>query len=160
MTPVTFANTVFSDGRRITGAITSGSAWEIWMQVELYLLLQGQGLQCAREVPYPAPQQRKALDLLAKDQNGFLAIELKVESAHNAATGLLNKVIQDAYKVQSFMPPQRGAPIQRWAVGLAYSDRARQDFIKYRDQSGPNVYYAEHAYPAGNGALGILIITF
>lgn len=153
MTPQQFTNWVFGDNQRIGASITSGSAWEIWMQVELYLILQNQGLQCARELSYPAPHQRKSLDLLARDNTGFTAIELKVESAHNAARGLLNKVIQDATKVRTFNAPDRRAQLLRWSVGIAYSDQARNDFARYRDQSGPNVYYQE-ANP-----IGILIIN-
>jgi hypothetical protein len=64
------------------------------MQVELIILLRNQGIQAAREVPYPM-NPNWSLDALAQDNQGQYAIELKVESATNAGVQLLQSAQQD-----------------------------------------------------------------
>ncbi len=87
MNNVQLQNLILNDSERIAAAISTGAAWEIWMQVELVLILRAAGVQAAREVPYPPPNERLSLDVLAQDNDGRYAIELKVESANNSGRG-------------------------------------------------------------------------
>jgi hypothetical protein len=61
---------ILGDEVRITQAITTGAAWEVWMQVELVVLLLQAGLQAARELPYPPPNSTWRLDIGAQDSQG------------------------------------------------------------------------------------------
>src|SRR5204862_6790555 len=99
MTTAQFAGYVLSDEPRMVNAVgVGGAAWEIWMQVEMAVVLHASGLQVAREVPYPAPSPLK-LDALAGDAAGKYAIELKVESATSAGKAVLDGVVADRAKL-------------------------------------------------------------
>lgn len=118
MNNVQLQNLIFSDSVRIVEAITTGAAWEIWMQVELVLLLRQNNVQAAREVPYPPPHQNLRLDCIAQDNQGMYAIEMKVESANNAGAQIVNALNADRLKIANYPQPNPGA---RWVVGIGYS---------------------------------------
>lgn len=141
---------ILGDEVRITQAITTGAAWEVWMQVELVVLLLQAGLQAARELPYPPPNSTWRLDIGAQDSQGQYAIELKVESATNAGAALLNSVQQDIVKIPNYTPLNPGA---RWVVGIGYSSQARGAMYAYA--SSP----ANHAIYNEVNSIGVLIVT-
>lgn len=109
---------IMNDAARIVTAITTGAAWEIWMQVELAILFRGANMQAAREVPYPPPNGTWRLDCLAQDAFGSYAIEMKVESATNAGAAIITAVNQDRVKIANYPAQVPGA---RWVVGIGYS---------------------------------------
>lgn len=141
---------ILGDEVRITQAITTGAAWEVWMQVELVVLLLQAGLQAARELPYPPPNSTWRLDIGAQDSQGQYAIELKVESATDAGAALLNSVQQDIVKIANYTPLNPGA---RWVVGIGYSSQARGAMYAYA--SSP----ANHAIYNEVNSIGVLIVT-
>jgi hypothetical protein len=147
---VQLQNLIFADSARIIQAITTGAAWEIWMQVEMVLILRAGGLQVVREIPYPPPNANLSLDLGAQDNAGRYAIELKVESATNAGAGIMNGINTDRAKIALYPQPNPGA---RCVVGIGYSVpavRAMQAFA----QVGGN-----HAIYNYQNNLGILVAT-
>lgn len=144
------ANAIIIDSVRITKAITTGAAWEIWMQVELAVLLVERGLQVAREVPYPPPNATLELDLLAQDGAGRYAIELKVESATNAGKLLLTAARADMTKIQEYSAPHPGA---RWVVAIGYSAVARKALSDFAHDPANASIYQE-----ANG-IGVLVAT-
>lgn len=111
-------NYILADSARIVEAITTGAAWEIWMQVELVLILRQANIQAAREVSYPPPHQNLRLDCIAQDNQGRYAIEMKVESANNAGAQIVNALNADRLKIANYPQPNPGA---RWVVGIGYS---------------------------------------
>lgn len=121
MNNVQLQNLIFGDSARIVDAITTGAAWEIWMQVELVLILRQSGRQAARELPYPPPYQNLRLDCGAQDNQGMYAIEMKVESANNAGAAIVNALNADRLKLANYTQPNPGA---RWVVGIGYSQAA------------------------------------
>ena len=121
MTNAQLQQLIFGDSVRIVEAITTGAAWEIWMQVELVLLLRQNNVLAAREVPYPPPNQNLRLDCIAQDNQGMYAIEMKVESANNAGAQIVNALNADRLKIANYPQPNPGA---RWVVGIAYSQAA------------------------------------
>jgi hypothetical protein len=122
MTNHDLVNLIYGDGPRIVDAISTGAGWEIWMQVELALILRAAGLQAAREVPYSTGSSY-LLDVIARDGAGTYAMELKVESATNAGAAIVAGINRDRAKLLSYPPQVPGA---RWAVGIAYSAAATQ----------------------------------
>jgi hypothetical protein len=150
MNNVGLQNLIFADAPRIVEAISTGAGWEVWMQVELALILRGGGLQAAREVHYPPPNAQLILDVIAQDNAGRYAIELKVESATNAGAGIINGINADRAKL-AYYPPQN--PGARWVVGIGYSAaavRAMDAFV----QNGAN-----NAIGAYHGNIGVLVAT-
>jgi hypothetical protein len=135
MTNHDLINLIYGDGPRIVEAISTGAGWEIWMQVELGLILRAAGKQVAREVPYPPPTANYILDLLAGDPAGTYAIELKVESATNAGAAIVPSINRDRTKLLNYPPQVPGA---RWVVGIAYSFAATQALIAFVNNPANN----------------------
>ncbi len=143
------ANMIIVDRARIASAITTGAAWEIWMQVELVVLLVAAGVQAAREVPYPPPNGNLSLDVLAQDNAGRYAIELKVESANNSGAALLTAAKADMTKIQNYVPN----PGARWVVAIAYSGVARKALSGFAGDPTNNAIYQEA------DSIGVLVAT-
>jgi hypothetical protein len=152
MNNVGLQNLIFTDSPRIVQAITTGAAWEVWMQVELVLILRAGGLQAAREVPYPAPNNNLLLDVISQDNAGIYAIELKCESAHNAGPAVMIGINADRQKLQLYYNPAPN-PGARWTVGMGYSQAAVQAMNQFANVQGNNAIFAYQ-----NG-LGILVAT-
>lgn len=150
MNNAAFGNLILADTPRIATAISTGAAWEIWMQVELCLILRDGGLQGAREVPYPFPNQNWSLDVRAQDNAGTYAIELKVESATNAGAIVIGGINQDRQKIASYPAQNPGA---RWVVGIGYSSVARNAMMQFAGVGGNASIYAEQ------NSVGVLIAT-
>jgi hypothetical protein len=155
MTNQNLLTSIIGDAGRIATAISTGAAWEIWMQVELILLLRGQNVEAARELPYPAPNQALSLDAAAKDNQGRYAIELKVESANAAGAQVLAGVRQDAAKILNFNfgPVVAGLPTIRWVVGIGYSEPGK---TALRNFAGVP---ANHAIYNVNNNIGVMVVT-
>ena len=150
MTNAQLQNLIFGDAVRIVDAIGTGSAWEVWMQVELVIILHAANIQAAREVPYPAPNQQLRLDVIAQDVAGRYAIELKVESATNAGAAIINSINLDRQKIALDPQPIPGA---RWVVGIGYSQVAVQAMNAFANNQGNNSIFAYgHTF-------GVLIAT-
>lgn len=123
MTNQNLSTLILNDSPRIVEAISSGAAWELWMQVEMLILFrQIGGTSASREIPYPAPNNRLTLDFGVQDAQGYYAIELKVESATNAGRALVQNVLTDVAKLRNYAGP---VPLTRWAVAIGYSAEAR-----------------------------------
>lgn len=149
MTNNDMSNLILADDARIVEAIATGAAWEIWMQVELCILIRQSGRQAAREVPYPPPNQAQRLDTLAQDGQGQYAIELKVESAHNAGANIMNGVHQDIVKIANYPAPNPG---ERWVIGIGYSAHARNALQLFANAPLNHAIYNEQ------GGIGVLIV--
>jgi hypothetical protein len=119
------------------------------MQVQLTIALQQNGLQVARETPYPAPYQSLLLDILCQDGAGSYAIELKVESATNAGQAVLVRVNEDRYKISNYVPN----PGQRWVVGIAYSNVAINALQAFAGIQANNAIFGVQ------GGIGVLVAT-
>ncbi len=143
-------NMLLIDRTRITQAITTGAAWELWAQVELIVLLRSSGINAAREVPYPAPYANLSLDIIAQDAFGQYAIELKVESATNAGAAILAAAQQDMLKIQHYILAGAGA---RWVVAVAYSAVARNALAGFAAVGVNNAIYHEA------DSIGVLVAT-
>ena len=150
MNNVQLQNLIFGDSPRIIQAITTGAAWEIWMQVELVLILRAAGLQAAREVSYPPPNANLSLDVISQDNAGIYAIELKVESANNAGAAIMNGINADRLKIAQYPQPNPGA---RWVVGIGYSVPAVRAMQAFAQNGGNNAIYNYQ------NNLGILVAT-
>jgi hypothetical protein len=150
MNNVGLQNQIFGDSGRIVQAITTGAAWEVWMQVELVLILRAAGLQSSREVAYPPPNGQLLLDVIAQDNAGIYAIELKVESAHNAGPAVLIGVNADRQKLLYYPQPNPGA---RWAVGMCYSQVAVQAMTQFANDPADNAIFAYQ------NSIGVLVAT-
>jgi hypothetical protein len=138
MGPAQLADSLLRDEQRIVNAIGVGAGWEVWMQVELAVVLRERGLQVAREVPYDPPAlPRRILDALASDAAGRYAIELKVESATNAGAAVMQGVLADRVKLGYYTP----AVGNRWATGIAYSDTAKHLFEAFAATPANNASY-------------------
>ena len=140
---------VLNDSARIVEAIQTGAAWEIWMQVEFVLIMRGAGLQAAREVPYPSPS-RETLDLLARDAQGSYAIELKVESANNSGSAIINGINLDRAKIAHYPPQNPGA---RWVLGIGYSAGAMHAMQAFANNPANNAIYGNQ------GGIGVVVAT-
>lgn len=138
---------VLANTGRIAAAISTGAAWEIWMQVELILMLRQNQLQAAREVPYPGTNNY--LDAMAADSQGSYAIELKVESATNSGRALFNAVLADRTKIATY----NAANTTRWVLSIAYSIDAKNALRTFAANIANNAIYAEA------NSLGILVAT-
>jgi hypothetical protein len=147
---VQFGNIIFGDSGRIVAAITTGAGWEIWMQVELTILLRANNIQAAREVPYPPPNGNLTLDVIAQDNAGIYAIELKVESATNAGAAIINAINQDRQKITLYPQPNPGA---RWVVGIGYSNAALVAMQNFATNATNNAIFGIQ------GGIGVLIAT-
>lgn len=139
---------ILGDAPRIATAIASGAGWEIWMQVELYLLLVANGLSAARELPYPPPHATRRLDIRCTDTAGSYAIELKAESATNAGAAIMAGVASDAAKIGSY-----AGVTSRWVVAVGYSAVALHAMQAYAGVPANNASYATAA------GIGVLIVT-
>jgi hypothetical protein len=150
MNNVQLQNMVLGDAGRIVEAISTGAAWEVWMQVELVIILRANGKQAAREVPYPPPNALLRLDCLSQDQAGQYAIELKVESATSAGAAIINGINTDRAKIALYPALNPGA---RWVLAIGYSVPALQAMQQYAAVVPNNSIYLNQ-----NG-LGILVAT-
>jgi hypothetical protein len=143
------SNMILGDEARIAEAISTGAAWEIWMQVELIILFRRLGIRAARELPYPADSKLR-LDVLAQDNGGQYAIELKVESATNAGTALLSSVQQDIDKITAYQ-----APAARWVVAIGYSADAKSALQACSENAANNAIYRT----TGAIGIGVMVVT-
>lgn len=142
---------ILNDHARIESAIATGAAWEIWFQVEfLILLLRQPHMSAAREAPYPPPNEKLRLDVLARQGVDEYAIELKVESATNAGKKLLEEIEKDILKLKKYTNQTVEA---RWVVGLGYSDEGKRALVEYARTHDTTTIY-QHA-----GAIGCMIVT-
>lgn len=139
---------ILSASQRIQYAISTGAAWEIWIQVELLIMVRTVGFEAARETPYPNNNNAK-LDLLMKNAGHYFAIELKVESAHNSGHSLISAIDKDVNKIASY----NAANTTRWVVSIAYSDTAKNTLHTLAQDHARNAIYDEL-----NG-IGVFIIT-
>jgi len=144
-------NLVLGDHERIATAVSAGAAWEIWMQVELLMLLQAQRVQCAREVPYPSSAQKA--DILASHNGVNYVIELKVESATNAGPGIAVAVSADIQKLKRGRWPTGYA---LWVCAIAYSVTGREALKKLAPDLA-NIPSPLRAYGADNGRFSCLV---
>ena len=112
---------LLADEPRIATAISSGAGWEIWMQVEFFILSMAKAWSVARELPYPAPSAQK-LDFGLQDNKVNFAVELKVESATTAGAGFLPSFRADLVKIAAYTGVPAG---NRFVVGIAYSGAAK-----------------------------------
>jgi hypothetical protein len=122
-----FFDLVRGDQKRIVDAITTGAQWEVWMQTEMGVLFVSQGMQAARELPYPPPHANLSLDLLVSQKTGeSVAIELKAESATNAgqAGGRPIKAALEADWEKIGHYDCQGLK-NRWVCTVAYSSTAK-----------------------------------
>ena len=143
------SNMILGDQAQIIQAISTGAAWEIWMQVELITLFRRAGVQAAREVPYPPPNENLRLDALAQDNQGRYAIELKVESANNAGAAVLASAQQDIVKISNYPALNPGA---RWVVAIGYSGEALFDLQEFANDPANNAIY-------NMNIIGVLVVT-
>jgi hypothetical protein len=150
MNNVGLQNLIFNDSARIVEAISTGAAWEILMQVELVVILRAAGVQAAREVQYPPPNQQLFLDVAAQDNAGRYAIELKVESANNAGAAILNGVNADRQKIALYPQLNPGA---RWVVGICSSAAAAQAMNAFAANVANNAIFAYQ------NNIGVLVAT-
>jgi len=150
MNNVQLQNLILADAQRIVEAIQTGSGWEVWMQVELTMILRTNNIQAAREVPYPPPNQAQKLDIIAQDQFGMYAIEMKVESATNAGAQIINGINADRAKIANYPQPNPGA---RWVVGLGYSHGALQAMQAFANNGANATIFAF------NGGIGVTVST-
>jgi Holliday junction resolvase len=139
MTNQDLMKVILNDRKTIAEVIATGAAWEIWMQVELMFLLRKAGMSVARELPYPKPYEALHIDLLAKDQAGYYAIELKVESANNAGRALLVNAKQDIVKISDYAI-ESGI---RAVVAIGYSGNARESLKSFATVPTNNAIYAD-----------------
>lgn len=141
---------ILENNERICKAIGTGAQWEIWLQVELMTNMLCPGVHGGREVPYPSPNERLHLDTFLQDEQGLLyAIELKVESATNAGTAVLNAARDDVNKISNFSSPVSA----KWVLVIGYSIEAKQALCDFY-QKNEGVIYKEVV----NG-IGCMIIT-
>jgi hypothetical protein len=150
VTNAEFIQLIGTDEADIIHAISSGAAWEVWMQVELLVMLRRRGIQAARELPYPYPFEFLKLDMLFQDNHQYYAVELKVESATNAGAQILTRINVDRQKIANYIGPNVTA---RWVVGIAYSDAARAELAIFAGNPANNAIYA------ASQSIGILIAT-
>ena len=122
---------ILGDEARIIEAVSAGSGWEVWMQVEFVLLCRANGWSVAREVPYGGGS-KFILDFLLSQLQRRYAVELKVESARNAGKAVLQGFTADVQKLSSY---QADELVGRYAVGIAYSDEANRSFSTYAAES-------------------------
>lgn len=142
LAPSTLAALILASSERIACAMSSGAGAEIWLQVELALLLCEQGASVERQLCYPAPRQRWHLDLWAELQGQLLAIELRVENAANSGSMLLNQVHQELAKLVYFTP----VPIEgRWVAALAHSSAGRAALKRFSGDPDNHGHYFEQA---------------
>jgi hypothetical protein len=149
MTNNELANLLVADTTRIVDAITTGAAWEIWMQVELIIILRQNGKQAAREVQY-GDASNLYLDALVRDQNEAYAIELKVESANNSGIALLTAMQADIAKIKGYPAASVNG---RWVVSMAYSGDAKKALQTFSATPANNAVYAEL------NSVGVLVAT-
>ena len=103
MTPQNLAQAlILGNGQHVADAITTGSGWEVWLQVQLLLWLRQGNVFGAREIPYPPPNQRWRLDVVCQDAQGSYALELKVQSANDATVDLGFGVLNDLQSLTFF----------------------------------------------------------
>jgi hypothetical protein len=131
-----FLNLILGISGRIKQAVTAGAQFEIWMQVELYLLLLENRIAVARELNYA--DNRRSLDLLiGNGQGDYAAVELKVQSG--GPGGLIggkpriDAVEDDIRKVREFKDvtltrgPGGTVPVvARWVVAIVYGVEPKQ----------------------------------
>ncbi len=155
MTQVELCNYILEDHARITTAITTGSAWEIWMQVELILILRGKNITGAREVPYPSRAGDMRLDAIVRDGDETYAIEMKVESANNSGAFMAG-IQYDIAKIQNYYTDPPNPPVSfRWVIGIGYSFLAKSSMAYYAENLANNAVYTN----GGNTGIGILVVT-
>lgn len=159
MTNLDLLELILGDTARITTAITTGAQWEVWMQVELAILLKNASMQVAREVPYPRPYDSMILDVLAQDSLGARsAIELKAESATNAGFAggqpIMTALQADAAKVKNYAVESLAA---RWAVCVAYSASAKGKFADYAAQF-PLAVITGEGVTGGGASISVVVV--
>lgn len=152
MTREDLVQLILNNEDRIVEAISTGAQWEVWLQVEIEIMLRreygnlGKNVGIAREVPYG---DGCSLDLLVQDQDGTYAIELKVESANNSGRAVLKAASEDYGKIQNYNP---GFPCSRCVVVVYYSDAATEAVHELINDPDLDTYY-------GEDRIGVLIVA-
>ena len=139
MTPQNLAQVILVNGQQVADAITTGSGWEVWLQVQLLLWLRQNNIFGAREIAYPPPNNRWRLDLITQDPSGAYAMELKVQSANDATVDLGMGVLNDIQKLSFFTAIPTAA---KWAVGVAYTPSGQQTLQALANQNPQGRYFA------------------
>lgn len=147
MTNDNLLNLIRANSGRIIDAISTWAAWEIWMQVELTIIFMRNQLQVARELKYP--DSNNYLDARVADSQGAYAIELKVESATNSGSAILNAILADKVKIASY----NVVNTTKWVLGIAYSAEAKYALRTFAANFVNKAIYAEE------NSLGILVVT-
>lgn len=113
-------NFLSGDAARIETALESTPQWQSWMRTEMAILLGEASFNAACSVPYPAPYPWY-LSVLAEDRNNQrYAIEICAESLP-VTPALFNKIDRlQWYAVDNL--------VSKWAVGIAYSTLAKEEF--------------------------------
>lgn len=124
MEPDDILNLVAGLANRVSGAIQTGSAWEIWLQVELASALLSNFGVSGREIVYP--HSSKKVDLAFTRNDRYYFIEIKVESATNArqfaGQSLTAAVGADITKLKTL---NYGTNPAHWVLVVAYSTPAK-----------------------------------
>lgn len=144
------SNIILAHNADIASAISTGALWQIWLQIELMKWLKDAGMQDAREIPYPKPNEALSLDLGVRDIGGSTyAIELNVESAKNAGKQVLTNALKDVEKIEDYTRPGW----TRWVLAVCYSAEANKALSQYAATPANNAIYNSEA------TIGCLIIT-
>jgi hypothetical protein len=149
MTQDNLCDYIVENKQRIMDAISVGAGWEIWMQVELVLILRHKNCSAAREAPYP--NCGMILDFLIRDQDGAYAVEMKVESATNSGA-LIAYISGDIEKIKNFSPDY---PCSRWVVGIGYSIQAKGAMGTFAQNPLNNAVYKD----AGVNDIAVIVIN-
>ena len=151
MNNVNLQNLILADCDRIAQAISTGAAWEIWMQVELVLILRAAGVQAAREVPYPPPNQRLSLDCRRAGQCRPLRHRIEGGKRQQFRRGD-HEWHQPGSRASSLLFPPHN-PGARWAVGIGYSVAALNALAQFAGNP------ANAAIFGHRGGIGVLVAT-
>jgi hypothetical protein len=153
MTITDLQNILLTNSDRISIAISTGVQYEIWLQVEMMIMMRMAKISVAREVPYPIPNQHLDLDMLLgeciiqTENNGLqtidnkrYAVELKTESPTNAGKMLLKNLQADMAKIAAYHTRYLA---ERWVVGIAHSSEAKNALSTYARHPDNNAIYNE-----------------
>lgn len=142
MTPQNLAQVILQNGQQVADAISTGSGWEVWLQVQLLLWLRQANVFGAREIAYPPPNPRWHLDLIAQDAGVTYAMELKVQSANDATVDLGMGILNDLQKLALFTLIPNAV---KWAVGVAYTPSGQGVLQQLANQDPARRFFAAQA---------------
>lgn len=153
MTITDLQNILLTNSDRISIAISTGAQYEIWLQVEMMIMMRMAKVSVARDVPYPIPNQHLDLDMLLgeciiqTEKNGLqtidnkrYAVELKTESPMNSGKGLLKNLQTEMVKIAAYNTRFLAA---RWIVGIAHSSEAKNALSTYARDANNHAIYNE-----------------